>query len=334
MKTSRALLTALVIGHCSLVTPLALAAKEPEAPIPTTQGSQPAKSTPGATYNYEQRAYGPNGASIVAPDKARQVLDGFRAANEKMGKPRYLIYVNRELVNEGGMKLTGRTERTEVGRNESKSAFESDPNAAKPEKSHAQTQINVAVGGGDAGTGSDASAPGKGSADSKNSKVTAENTYGASDKAAPSLADRQTVREVERLLGRPFRYSGAALADQKTAAALIADRPLDHFTVPTDEASRKDREALAKIADVVVEVLISKREIPIVEVSGDRTGSVPDIQLTAIKLSDSSIIGQASSSDVLGKDPQAAAMSQKYDIRDVTEAVALALMEDISVTTK
>lgn len=331
MKTSRALFTAsLVIGHWSFSS-VAHAAKQPEAPVPVTNALPQAPAS-RETYNYEQRAYGPGG-SIVAPDKARAVLDAFRTANDKLGKPRYLIYVNRELVEDSGLKLSGRTERTESSRTETKSAFETDPNAPKPE-AHPQTQINVAVGGGNAGGGADASNPGKGSIDHKNTKVSAENTYTSNGKAAPTLADKQTVREVERLLGRPLRYAGATLADQKTAAALIADRPLDHFTAPTDEAARKDREALAKVADIVLEALVSSRPATVVNVAGDETINVPDIQLTAIRLSDSAVLGQASSADVLGKDQQAGGLAKKYDIREITEAVALALLEDITVTTK
>jgi hypothetical protein len=330
MKTSRLLFTASLV---TALSPFAHAAKQPEAPVPVTQGANPAPAS-RETYNYEQRAYGPAG-SIVAPDKARAVLDAFRTANDKLGKPRYLIIVNRDLVEDSGLKLSGRTERTESSRNETRSAFETDPNAPKPEATGTpNTQINVAVGGGDAGGGADASNPGKGSIDNKSAKVTAENTYTANGKAALTLADKQTVREVERLLGRPLRYAGAALADQKSAAALIADRPLDHFTAPTDEAARKDREALAKVADIVLEALVSSRPATVANVSGDETVNVPDIQLTAIRLSDSAVLGQASSADVLGKDQQAGAIAKKYDIREITEATALALLEDITVTTK
>jgi len=56
---------------------------------------------------------------------------------------------------------------------------------------------------------------------------------------------------------------------------------------------------------------------------------VPDIQATAIRLKDAVILGQAAASDVLGKDAQAGRMVSTYDVRDITEATALALMEDM-----
>ncbi|MFT3783109.1 MAG: hypothetical protein QM790_13960 [Nibricoccus sp.] len=327
MKTG---LTFSFLLAAAAVVPVFAKDKEPEAPVPVKQGFPPAPNQPPEPS--QQRVYGPAG-SLIAPEKAKQVVDAFRGAYEKMGKPRVLFFVNRDLVDENsGMKLSGRTEKTETAMGEKKSNFEADPNAPKP-PAQAQNQVNVAVngnvGGSDAGT-----TPGKGSSESRSTKVSAENTYVAGDKAAPTLADRQTVREVERLFGRPFRYAGAVLADQKVAASLIADRPLDHFMTPTNETGRKDREALAKIADVAIEVLVSSRNVTVTGVTEDKVVAVPDIQVTAVRLSDSAIIGQASSTDILGRDQQAGKIAKQYDVRDITEATALALMEDMTQTVK
>jgi len=332
MKTRITLSLVLV---ASVAAPVFAKDKEPEPPVPIKQGYPAQYNQPAAeTSETQQRLYGPGG-SLVAPEKAKQVVDSFRAAYEKLGKPRVLFFVNRELVDEASnMKLTGRTEKTESVQGEKKSSFEADPNAAKPAGTAPQTQVNVAVTGNAGGNGDHASMPGKGSVDSKSTKVTAENTYTAGDKTAATLADRQTVREVERLFGRPFRYAGAALADQKVAASLIADKPIDHFITPANDAARKDREALAKIVDVAIEVLVASRNVTIAGVSGDSVVSVPDIQVTAVRLSDSAIIGQASSSDVLGRDQQAGRLARQYGVRDIAEATALALMEDMTLTAK
>jgi hypothetical protein len=158
------------------------------------------------------------------------------------------------------------------------------------------------------------------------SKTSGENTYAVKDAPAFTLADQQTVREVERLFGRAFRNAGATLADQKSAAALLEDNP-GHRLVG-DQAA-KDREALAKVADVAIEVLISSRSLTVTELSGDKTYSVPDIQATAIRLKDSAIIGQAAASDILGRGAQAGNVVRQFDVRDITEATALALMEDM-----
>lgn len=309
--------------------------KEPEPPVPITEAGP--RPEPAPVDGSGQKLYGA-GATLVSPEKAREVVDAFRAASTKNGaKPsRYLVYVNRELVDESsGLRVTGRKERTESIVGETKSTFETDPNAPKPSapaNGSAETQVNVNIG--NTTTGGDNQTPGKGSAEGKGTKVTAENTYTYRDKNNPSLVDRQTVRDIERLFGRPLRAGGAKLADQRTAAALIADKPLDHFTTATNEAARKDREALAKVADVVVEILVSTRTINVASLSGGTQQTVPDIQATAIRLSDSAIIGQASATDVLGKDKVAGRVVRKFDVSDIAEATALALMEDITLTTE
>jgi len=115
---------------------------------------------------------------------------------------------------------------------------------------------------------------------------------------------------------------------------MLADKPLDHFTTATNEAARKDREALARVTDVVVEILVSSRTVKVAQISGDTYQTVPDIQATAIRLSDSAIIGQASATDVLGKDKVAGRIARKFEVSDIAEATALALMEDITLTTE
>ena len=225
--------------------------------------------------------------SLVTTDEAQIIVDRFKAALPALGNPRFLIYVNRELVDEqSGMKLVRRQERIESSR----------------------------TGGPDGGT---------------SVRSTTDNTYRADSKPQPTLADRQTVRDIERLFGRPLRAAGASLADQRVASQLIADRPLDEFIGTTDTPqARRDREALAKAADAVIEILISSRTVTIPMLSGDRQVAVPDIQATAIRLKDAKILGQASSADVLGRVPPAT--QANFTVNEVAEATALALMGDMT----
>ncbi|MBC7365994.1 MAG: hypothetical protein H7343_04135 [Undibacterium sp.] len=155
-------------------------------------------------------------------------------------------------------------------------------------------------------------------------KTSGTNTYAVKDAAAPTLADQQTVRDIERLLGRAFRNGGAKLADQRIAGSMLTAQPGARLI--GDQAG-KEREALAQSADIAVEVLISSRNLPVMEVSGDTTVAVPDIQMTAIRLKDAAILGQASASDVLGQ--SAGRASKQFGVADITEATALALMEDM-----
>ncbi|MDB6053091.1 MAG: hypothetical protein JWN25_614 [Verrucomicrobiales bacterium] len=160
--------------------------------------------------------------------------------------------------------------------------------------------------------------------------VQAENRYRVADNT-PTLADKQTLRDVERLFGRPLRSAGVTLSDQKVASQLLPNRPLNDLSVSAEgEQARKDREVLSKIADVVLEVLISSRNVTVTQVSGDKVYSVPDIQVTAIRLADSKVLGQASSSDVSGQGQGL----RHNDVREITEATCLALMEDITNANK
>lgn len=272
---------------------------------PAPGGAPAAAAVPPGTVSYQQQLYAPASA-LVAPDKAREIVDAFRRAYGRLGQPRLLLYVNRDLVDQQtGLHLTSRLEHTEGTRGESTS---SGPAAVTPA----------------------ANASGNTSRQTREVKVTADNTYVATPPTPTTLADRQTIRDVERLFGRPLRAGGAQLADQRVAAALIADQPLDHFTTATGEAARRDRAALAQIADVVIEVLISSRTVTVPGIASNQTVTVPDIQVTAIRLRDSAIIGQASATDVLGKDRQAGKILRQFDVNDVAEATALAFMEDMA----
>jgi len=123
--------------------------------------------------------------------------------------------------------------------------------------------------------------------------------------------------------------AGATLVDQRVAAHMIGDKPLASFAAPTEgEQARKDREALTKNADAVLEILISSRQITVPTASGDRTFAVPDIQATAIRLKDAKIIGQASSSDLIGQG--SSKVPRNFGVREISEGTALALMEDMT----
>jgi hypothetical protein len=144
--------------------------------------------------------------------------------------------------------------------------------------------------------------------------------------SAPRLADRQTVREVERLFGRAFRHAGAQLADQAVAESLLPATP---GTQLADDKADRERRALADVADLAIEVLISSQTLTVPEVGGDVTYTVPDIQATAIRLKDAAIVGQAAASDVLGRGARAGRLVRDFSLQDITEATALALMEDM-----
>jgi hypothetical protein len=253
----------------------------PPPPLSTLRNPAP------APYVYEQKPL-PGRPLLISPEQAQTIIARFKAAYPALGNPRFLIYVNRELVDDkSGLKLTERTERVEG------ETGSGDTNGLRVEKS------------------------------------VVRNTYAATNPPATPLADRQTARDIERLFGRPLREAGATLVDQKVAAELIAGRPLEDFIGSADTPEmRQQREALLKNADAVIEVLIASKDMTVATLTGSQTISVPDIQATAINLKDSRIIGQAASSEVTSRVP--AATLGNFDVREVTEATALALMEDMT----
>lgn len=76
-------------------------------------------------------------------------------------------------------------------------------------------------------------------------------------------------------------------------------------------------------------MLISSKNLTVPGIAEDQTYPVPDLQVTAIRLKDSSVVGQAAASDILGRGQQAGHIVRQFDVRDITEATAFALMEDM-----
>ena len=153
-----------------------------------------------------------------------------------------------------------------------------------------------------------------------------------SDGAAPepALADRQTVRDVERLVGRPLRAAGLTLLENPLRSS-IAPQPASDSAASKENA---DREALRRTADVVVEVLVTSRNITATEISGDQNYTIPDIQMTAIRLKDGKIIGQSSAADVLNRLGNPSYAARNFGVEAVTEATTLSLMDDMQMEAK
>ncbi|MSU31243.1 MAG: hypothetical protein EXS25_01015 [Pedosphaera sp.] len=310
-----ALLAALVAGIPStLADSRAKSPPPPKAPpivtVPANAGPEPAR------YTYDQRPL-TGRAPLISPEQARAVIDRFKAGYPKIGGPRLVLFVNRDLVDESsGLRLMSRRESTD--------SLKADLQGTSASSSPLGQNVTV-VGTVSAG-GAAAIAPLKGTQE----RVTGENTFTTTSRPVPSLTDRQTVRDIERLMGRPLRMGGAKLADQRVASQLLTDRSVQEFLGTTGgPAAAKDREALQKVADVVLEVLISSRTIAVPGISSDQIYTAPDIQVTAIRIDSAQIIGQASSRDILGPDRLAGRLLRSYDVNEITEAVTLGLMEDM-----
>jgi hypothetical protein len=262
-------------------------------PPPPVAQPAPAVQPAPAPYVYDQQpVQAPQ--QLISQTDAQSIVDQFRTNYSKLGNPRFLIFVNRDLVDtQSGVSLSARSETVT-----SKSI--TDSNSTNP---------------------------------SVTTETVAKNNYRDNGLATkPTLADRQTVRDVERLMGRPLRAAGATLVDQRIASQMMENRPLSDLAQDSEQA-RKDRAAVNQLADVAIEVLISSRTVTVPGFSGDHTYTVPDIQATAIRLKDSKVIAQASASDVMDRVGGPTA-GRNYSVQDITEATGLALMNDMLQETK
>jgi len=280
------------------------AAPPPGVPIyPAVPAQAVTTPNPNAqVYVYDQKPLGGR-SYLIAPEQAEGIIKRFKDKYEKLGNPRVIIYVNRDLIDENsGMKLTSQKRVVETTRGiADRAATTGDANTA-PAKDHP----------------------------SNTERVVSTNIFRVHDPKEVPLADKKTVRDLERLFGRPLRMAGVQLADQRVASQILGGKSLDTFALQADsEQARRDREALTKVADVVLELLVSSKETPVSELSGDRTYLVPDIQATAIRLSDARILGQATAADLIGQGPSAGNAARTYGIREIAEATALSLMEDV-----
>lgn len=323
----------LQLASVTTITSISVLAGPPEKTKPIKHDPPPvsvgaAAETSDARFVYDEQRSVPGRPVLVAPEQAANLISRFKTAYPGMGNPRIALYVNRELVDENsGLKLASRTEKSQVNATEVKSEFKVDPNAPQQNSGTSiPSASNVTIVGDVSGTRN--RFPGSENVNTRSEKATHENTYKLNQKNAPSLADKQTVRDVERLFGRPLRMAGANLADQKVASQLLGEKPLSELKGGGEQA-RKDREALEKVADVAIEILISSRNITVPEVSGDTTYVLPDIQATAVRLSDARVLGQATATDIIGKDRYAGTIARQFDVREIAEATALALMEDM-----
>jgi len=252
----------------------------------------------------------PGRVPLVSAVQVRIITERFKATYPRMGKPRFLVYVNRELVEDlAGMKKSARPEHNPTSQNLINSNL--DPNS-KHISDVADSEDPFSSGPGEEQT----------------PLIGMENRYRLRDRDIPTLADKQTALEMERWFARPLRSAGATITDLREATQLIGDSALKNvFARVGDEQARKDREALKKITDIVVEILIAPRHVPLPGTNETKTYVVPDLQATATRLSDSKIIGQIASSDVLGRVFSYA--PRTFDAAEITEVTALALMEDL-----
>jgi hypothetical protein len=136
------------------------------------------------------------------------------------------------------------------------------------------------------------------------------------------LAKTNLTEQVQRLVARPLRIAGASLVD-----LAIENQANPALRVSSLLQNEHDRDHFRRIADVVIEAHVSSRTVTVNDSSGPKTLTVPELQLTALRLSDAKIIGQISASDLLSRAGGPGYVARNFNVRDVAESTALALMD-------
>ena len=137
------------------------------------------------------------------------------------------------------------------------------------------------------------------------------------------------IRGIESSFSRLWRAGGANIVDAPEAVSLIkADAFETDSTKPEQALVDRDegRDELSKIADFAVKLLVASRQVTVAGLSGDKTYTVPEIQARAVRLSDSRVLGEVSSAEIIASGPQATRIT---GVSEITEATALALMLEI-----
>lgn len=317
MKTLKIILMSALITPAAMGDLIPAPPSKPQPPPPIyfatdKKTAEKKEITTGAVYDQKPA---PPPPMLITPEQAKGVIDRFKEAYPKLGSPRFLIYINRDLIDtRSGTVVSVSSAKTERVTTHIDSTVK-DPAAVA-------TALGV--------TNASGVPPGKYTKQTEN--LTVNQTLKQKEKPELTLADRQTMRDVERLFGRALRAAGATLVDQSIAVQFMEGKPVKDFIVSSEgDVARKEREAVKKIADVVIEVLVSSKQVTMPGLTGDITYSIPDIQATAIRLSDSKIIGQAASADIISRSQRPV---QYLNVYEVAEATALVLMEDMLLSVK
>lgn len=124
-------------------------------------------------------------------------------------------------------------------------------------------------------------------------------------RSVPSdFRNEQATADCVRYFGRPLREGGIKLVDEAVNPG-------------------------AKVA-IVLNVLVSWRAIQITGFNGETVNkSVPDVQVTAIRLADGAVLGQAGTADLIGVRQDSWVTVERVGVPEVMRATALVLLEDM-----
>lgn len=247
-------------------------------------------------------------------------IQRFRGAYAKLGNPRLLIFVNRELVRDRGELL-------QIERADRSIKTKGDPVPLLPSST-------VQIGTDNRATASSpAAVSGKGGEAQTSTGVSVRRTE--SLHRPPSAVTEMEAREMEEVFQAPFVEAGARFVDQRTAELaqrLFRDADPNFLTAPADDRERREIESLRKSADLAIEILVRKKRIAILQPSGeDRSEERMSATATVVSLKDGVKLAQVSSDSLFGfnrrRGERVERRYREVTSAEILEQVALAVMQ-------
>lgn len=242
------------------------------------------------------------------------VVESFLKLEKFDRSSRILIFINRDLINtKAGLRLEEKTEIIASG--PAKVDVQANATQNSPvDKSVSTASVN--------------------SGSFTNVGVVQLNKFKAGSENEQSIGSRRVERDIERFFSKELRRAGLKLVDQKIASQLIKEDP-DKASGPTQSNNSvdKERQAIDRFADMVIEIIVSEQRYEDREVSGAVTVfSVPEIGATAVEVKTSQIIGQGSSADIFHD--ASITKLRTIDLKEAARAAAIALLADIVETNR
>ncbi len=154
-------------------------------------------------------------------------------------------------------------------------------------------------------------------------------THERMSSSPPTVADRNRTRDVEQWVQQLFAAGGATLIDSTVGVPLLGSKPYQRIPAADNAKSKRDREALGKATDVVVEVLIVVRQVKVQTSAGETVYVVPGLAIEAYRVTDSALLGAASARDVIKSHNLPEDTIMKITMNDRTQIAVLALMEEM-----
>ena len=212
------------------------------------------------------------------------VVANFKNTYKTLGKPRILVYVNRNLIKDRG-------EMMDIAKVETSVKTKGDPVPTAG-------NINVQIGADNKSTTSNTPAvTGKGGEAVADTSLSTR-VIDPQNKGVSPISDFE-ARQIEEVFQHPFFDASARFVDQKVAELAtrgFKDADPNFLTAPTTDKERQEIESLRKSADLVIEILAHKKTVTILQTSGnDQKEERLNLTATVIQLKDGLKIAQVSS---------------------------------------